>query len=193
MYAGCGCLDEVAGSDSEPEEDVAFNEPDKVDLETLEWAASTQKRPSWANQRRSRRSSTDDAIVPRYGSDANAQFKKKRFAYHSRGAKTGLLRGPMLKDSRAPIYECHEGCRCSKDKCPNRIVERGRQVPLQIFRTEDKRGWGKCEWSTCLANRIQCTMVQLTDTAVSSCRCQDYAPTKARPVCRLLLWRSHHS
>lgn len=67
---------------------------------------------------------------------------RKRFAYHSSGVKAGLLRSRILH-SREPIYECHEGCNCSL-KCPNRVVERGRTVPLQIFRTED-RGWGvKC-------------------------------------------------
>ena len=65
--------------------------------------------------------------------------RRKRFAYHSRGAKAGLLRSRILL-SGEPIYECHNGCACSL-QCPNRVVERGRTVPLQIFRTED-RGWG---------------------------------------------------
>lgn len=65
--------------------------------------------------------------------------RKKRFAYHSHGAKAGMLRSRIL-DSREPIYECHTGCRCSMD-CPNRVVERGRRVPLEIFRTTE-RGWG---------------------------------------------------
>ena len=70
------------------------------------------------------------------------QTPKKRFAYHASGANAGLLRSRILQ-SREPIYECHEGCNCSLN-CPNRVVERGRTVPLQIFRTED-RGWGvKC-------------------------------------------------
>ncbi len=69
----------------------------------------------------------------------NSGFPKKRFAYHSRGSKAGLLRSRILH-SREPIYECHTGCRCSL-QCPNRVVERGRTVPLQIFRTEE-RGWG---------------------------------------------------
>ncbi|KAK4134067.1 SET domain protein [Trichocladium antarcticum] len=72
----------------------------------------------------------------------NGRPRRKRFAYHSGGAKAGLLRGRVL-DSREPIYECHDGCNCSL-RCPNRVVERGRTVPLQIFRTEN-RGWGvKC-------------------------------------------------
>lgn len=70
---------------------------------------------------------------------SGARPRRKRFAYHSSGAKAGLLRSRIL-DSREPIYECHEGCNCSL-QCPNRVVERGRTVPLQIFRTED-RGWG---------------------------------------------------
>ncbi|KAK4154999.1 hypothetical protein C8A00DRAFT_13916 [Chaetomidium leptoderma] len=74
--------------------------------------------------------------------DSTARLRRKRFAYHSSGAKAGMLRSRILQ-SREPIYECHEGCNCSLD-CPNRVVERGRTVPLHIFRTED-RGWGvKC-------------------------------------------------
>ncbi len=65
--------------------------------------------------------------------------RKKRFAYYSHGTNAGLLRSRILH-SREPIYECHAGCRCSL-ACPNRVVERGRKVPLQVFRTSD-RGWG---------------------------------------------------
>jgi [histone H3]-lysine9 N-trimethyltransferase SUV39H len=64
---------------------------------------------------------------------------RKKFAYHAHGVKAGLLRSKILQ-SREPIYECHEGCRCSRE-CPNRVVERGRTIPLQIFQTEN-RGWG---------------------------------------------------
>lgn len=65
--------------------------------------------------------------------------RRKRFPYYSSGTKAGMLRGRIL-ESREPLYECHQGCNCSL-QCPNRVVERGRTVPLQIFRTED-RGWG---------------------------------------------------
>ncbi|KAL2267084.1 hypothetical protein VTJ83DRAFT_4361 [Remersonia thermophila] len=61
--------------------------------------------------------------------------RRPRIAY----TKAGLLRDRILL-SREPIYECHQGCSCSRN-CPNRVVERGRTVPLQIFRTHD-RGWG---------------------------------------------------
>lgn len=65
--------------------------------------------------------------------------RRKRFAYHSHGAKKAMLRSRIL-GTREPIYECHNACNCTA-QCPNRVVERGRQIPLQIFRT-DERGWG---------------------------------------------------
>jgi [histone H3]-lysine9 N-trimethyltransferase SUV39H len=65
--------------------------------------------------------------------------RKKVYAYHTHGSKRGHLRSKVL-ESRAPIYECHDACACGP-ACPNRVVERGRKIPLQIFRTET-RGWG---------------------------------------------------
>ncbi|PMB72517.1 Histone-lysine N-methyltransferase, H3 lysine-9 specific dim-5 [Beauveria bassiana] len=65
---------------------------------------------------------------------------KKAYAYHTHGAKAGSLRSRLQK-STMPLYECHKGCACSSE-CPNRVVERGRTVPLQIFRTQN-RGWGQ--------------------------------------------------
>ncbi len=65
---------------------------------------------------------------------------RKAYAYHSQGLKAGLLRSKLL-DSSSPLYECHSGCSCST-ACPNRVVERGRTLPLEIFRTRT-RGWGK--------------------------------------------------
>ncbi|KAK1532157.1 glycosyl hydrolase family 7 [Colletotrichum costaricense] len=72
-------------------------------------------------------------------SDDEDEARKKAYMYHMHGVKAGLLRSKFLGSTR-PIYECHEGCACDVT-CPNRVVERGRQVPLQIFRTE-KTGWG---------------------------------------------------
>lgn len=62
------------------------------------------------------------------------------YAYHANGRDAGLLRTKLL-DSRGALFECHESCACSKS-CPNRVVERGRTVPLQVFKTTN-RGWGK--------------------------------------------------
>lgn len=64
----------------------------------------------------------------------------KVYVYHSTGDRNECLRGAVLQ-SRDPIYECHSTCVCS-DNCSNRVVHRGRKIPLQIFRTSDGRGWG---------------------------------------------------
>ncbi|TRY66870.1 hypothetical protein DNTS_033036 [Danionella cerebrum] len=40
-----------------------------------------------------------------------------------------------------PIYECNKHCRCGLE-CPNRVVQRGIQYSLCIFRTNNGRGWG---------------------------------------------------
>ncbi|KAL0935917.1 set domain protein [Colletotrichum truncatum] len=72
-------------------------------------------------------------------SDDEGKARKKVYMYHMHGAKAGLLRSKFLKSKR-PIYECHDGCACTAD-CPNRVVERGRKVPLQIYRTKNT-GWG---------------------------------------------------
>ncbi|KAK4087714.1 hypothetical protein PCL_01139 [Purpureocillium lilacinum] len=73
------------------------------------------------------------------GDEGGGHVPRKAYAYHMHGAKAGLLRS-KLHNSKVPLYECHQGCSCAPD-CPNRVVERGRTVPLQIFRTDD-RGWG---------------------------------------------------
>ncbi|KAI8137666.1 hypothetical protein BJV82DRAFT_333129, partial [Fennellomyces sp. T-0311] len=39
-----------------------------------------------------------------------------------------------------PVYECNDSCACSSS-CHNRVVQRGRQVPLEIYKTKHK-GWG---------------------------------------------------
>ena len=67
---------------------------------------------------------------------------KKIYVYHSYGSKKGILRSASL-NSRDAIYECHDSCKCTSE-CPNRVVGRGRTIPLQVFRTSDNRGWG--EW-----------------------------------------------
>ncbi|XP_063289185.1 histone-lysine N-methyltransferase SUV39H1 [Pelobates fuscus] len=40
-----------------------------------------------------------------------------------------------------PIYECNSYCRCGPS-CPNRVVQKGIQYKLCIFRTSNGRGWG---------------------------------------------------
>lgn len=78
--------------------------------------------------------------------DLDEPKARKAYAYHAHGTKAELLR-TKYHNSKIPIYECHQGCACSFE-CPNRVVERGRTIPLQIFRTTD-RGWGTLKRISC--------------------------------------------
>lgn len=48
--------------------------------------------------------------------------------------------GRLLLSQGTAIYECNQTCECST-KCRNRIVQKGRVMPLQVFKTKGK-GWG---------------------------------------------------
>ncbi|XP_024118700.1 histone-lysine N-methyltransferase SUV39H1 isoform X1 [Oryzias melastigma] len=50
-------------------------------------------------------------------------------------------RGQVRIKPGSPIYECNSRCSCGPD-CPNRVVQKGIQFDLCIFKTEDGRGWG---------------------------------------------------
>lgn len=79
--------------------------------------------------------------------DFDEDTQEKVYSYHSTGERKECLRGAKL-DSRDPIYECHASCSCDEN-CVNRVVERGRRIPLNIFRTEDSRGWGMSYFDFC--------------------------------------------
>ncbi|ORX45663.1 SET domain-containing protein [Hesseltinella vesiculosa] len=49
-------------------------------------------------------------------------------------------RGKLKPGCTGPLYECNLACQC-KASCPNRVVQRGRTVALEIFQTKSK-GWG---------------------------------------------------
>ncbi|KAJ6259478.1 Histone-lysine N-methyltransferase [Drechslerella dactyloides] len=50
----------------------------------------------------------------------------------------GLLKFPQ--ESAYAIHECNAHCDCYA-RCPNKVVLKGRQIPLEIFKTGNK-GWG---------------------------------------------------
>lgn len=50
-------------------------------------------------------------------------------------------RGQVRIRAGQPIYECNAQCSCGPD-CPNRVVQKGIQFDLCIFKTENGRGWG---------------------------------------------------
>lgn len=68
----------------------------------------------------------------------------KRFPYHK--AKDERIPQTLVQfylESRHPIYECNINCKCGP-VCKSRVVQKGRKVPLTIFKTKN-RGWGvKC-------------------------------------------------
>lgn len=76
----------------------------------------------------------------------------KRFPYHKDGKMV-----PFYLNTRNPVYECNPRCRCGA-RCKTRVVQRGRTVPLQIFKTRD-RGWG--EWC-----RLSSSILETTDIII---------------------------
>ena len=100
------------------------------------------------------------------GEDVDAKIT----VYHTTGKRKECLRGKVL-ESRYPIYECHASCACSED-CINRVVVRGRKIPLQIFKTDNGRGWGLVSF---LSMRIGMLM--------DFCRCTLTSTYQTRPIC----------
>ncbi|XP_045144995.1 histone-lysine N-methyltransferase SETDB2 [Echinops telfairi] len=54
---------------------------------------------------------------------------------------TGYKYRRLQRQVPTGIYECSLLCKCSRHRCQNRVVQRGPQVRLQVFKTE-KKGWG---------------------------------------------------
>jgi hypothetical protein len=57
----------------------------------------------------------------------------RQFAYNKHGRN--------ITDNQLAIFECNHMCSCGPS-CSNRVVQRGRKIPLEIFKTKDK-GWGE--------------------------------------------------
>ena len=64
---------------------------------------------------------------------------KKQFPYSQARFTTGCLRDAFI-NGRNHIYECNSLCNCGSN-CKNRVVQHGRKVGLEIFKTTN-RGWG---------------------------------------------------
>lgn len=69
-----------------------------------------------------------------------AKEGKKMFPYSAASKDPGCLR-PFYLQGGFHIFECNEKCNCESN-CKNRVVQHGRTVPLEIFKTSN-RGWGK--------------------------------------------------
>jgi len=72
--------------------------------------------------------------------DSAEKNNKKAFPYTHSSRNRGCLR-PVYLESRNHIYECNDNCDCNAG-CKNRLVQHGRQVGLEIFKTQN-RGWGE--------------------------------------------------
>ena len=99
----------------------------------LEFAA-----PDGSEQGQSRMSDEQKAVFERWadGEDVDTSTLPKRFPYIS---TTGCLQSFYL-NSRYVIYECNYKCNCGPS-CKTRVVQHGRKVKLEIFKTK-KRGFG---------------------------------------------------
>lgn len=64
---------------------------------------------------------------------------KKQFPYSQAKSSTACLRDAFI-NGRNHIYECNRLCNCGSN-CKNRVVQHGRKVGLEIFKTIN-RGWG---------------------------------------------------
>ena len=81
---------------------------------------------------------------------------KKQFPYSQAKKSTACLRDAFL-NGRNHIYECNSRCNCGSN-CKNRVVQHGRKVGLEIFKTIN-RGWGtlKCNMHHCITSLLRCT------------------------------------
>ncbi|XP_019522678.1 PREDICTED: histone-lysine N-methyltransferase SETMAR-like isoform X2 [Hipposideros armiger] len=59
---------------------------------------------------------------------------------YDEGSRLRLVLTASAARRAPPVFECNALCRCG-DLCGNRVVQRGLQLRLQVFRTE-KKGWG---------------------------------------------------
>jgi len=97
--------------------------------ECLEFASIDEKRLTAEEKELHRRKELDPIGAP------------KRFPYFQADAKVHPeCLQPFYLASRNPIYECNPSCMCGPN-CKTRVVQKGRKVPLEIFKTKD-RGWG---------------------------------------------------
>ncbi|KAF2461100.1 hypothetical protein BDY21DRAFT_297795 [Lineolata rhizophorae] len=101
--------------------------------ECLEYAAVDTARLS--EEQRERYS-----LIQANGGEGDTSGMPKRFPYHSPFGNRAECLVPFYLESRHPIYECNVNCGC-KGNCKTIVVQKGRQVRLQIFKTRD-RGWG---------------------------------------------------
>lgn len=79
----------------------------------------------------------------------------KQFPYSQAKFNTACLRDAFLS-GRNHIYECNSRCNCESN-CKNRVVQHGRKVGLEIFKTTN-RGWGTFKKSS-MSMKVFCSVL----------------------------------
>jgi histone-lysine N-methyltransferase SETDB1 len=69
----------------------------------------------------------------------------------------GYVHGRLRRPQHSAIYECNARCSCGP-RCGNRVVQKGVEHHLQVFRTDD-RGWGLRTLRDIPAGSFICTYV----------------------------------
>ncbi|CAO2828294.1 unnamed protein product [Amaranthus hypochondriacus] len=72
--------------------------------------------------------------------DKNGMLMEQRFPYDDNGC--------LVLEDNYLVYECNHLCKCSS-KCPNRVLQNGVRVKMEVFKT--KKGWAvrACEKILC--------------------------------------------
>lgn len=112
----------------------------------LEYAAVDEKALERQNEAEYRKYKAQQAAQEATGDYVDLLGLPKRFPYHKKKSNDDRYPQtlqPFYRESRHPIYECNQNCNCGP-VCKSRVVQKGRRVPLTIFKTPN-RGWGvKC-------------------------------------------------
>ena len=109
----------------------------------------------------------------------NSNGRSVGFPYYAVPERWGCLREIYL-DTRYAIYECNELCNCPPN-CKNKVVQHGRNVPLEIFKTET-RGWGKSPILNCVTPVKIGMFLRDSRSALPS-------PSTERAIRRYVSWR----
>uniref|UniRef100_A0A146LEB6 Histone-lysine N-methyltransferase n=2 Tax=Lygus hesperus TaxID=30085 RepID=A0A146LEB6_LYGHE len=67
---------------------------------------------------------------------------KKTCCWNTQWSEAPYTKDGILRFAKGcPIFECNKNCKCGPN-CGNRILQKGRTVPVAIFKTANGCGWG---------------------------------------------------
>lgn len=100
--------------------------------------------------------------------DINGKSMVGRFPYDDKGL--------IILEDGCLVYECNHLCKCSRN-CPNRVLQNGLQVKLEVFKTE-KKGWGVRACEPIFRGTFVCEFVgEVIDMQEANKRHQRYGKT----------------